>query len=88
MAAEIAPLLNRHWQGSMRDRYVDRNPRPGFEARIQRASPEPRHAPDLGSRLRSPGCARPGTGFIIAIGGFACDRTADGTNAAQGDLVD
>jgi len=29
-----------------------------------------------------------GRGFMIAIGAFACDRTADGTNAAQGDLFD
>jgi hypothetical protein len=55
---------------------------------MKRASPDPRHAADLGSRLRSPRRRHPGTGFMIAIGGFVGDRTADGSNAAQGDLVD
>jgi hypothetical protein len=48
----------------------------------------PSHAADLGSRRRPPACARPGTGFIIAIGRFACYLTADGTNTVQVELVD
>jgi hypothetical protein len=55
---------------------------------MKRASPDPRHAADLGSRLRSPRRRHPGTGVMIAVGGFVGDRTADGIIAAQGHLVD